>query len=99
MDGLPTKEKHKPLTETVMCNLDPISVWSAGTEALSPTKADDGLASGVKHHDIPDSKKEEDVDNKNEDGGARSQSSKDGEKGVSKRIEVVPSISKHMTNM
>ena len=37
IDGLPTKEEQKPLTETVMCNPDPNAVWSA--EALSPTKA------------------------------------------------------------
>ena len=70
MDDLSTKEEQKPLQETVMCNPAPNAVWSVGTEVLPPTKPDDDLASEDEHHDIPDSKKEEDVDNKNEDGGA-----------------------------
>ena len=47
MDSLSTKEKQKPVSETIMGNPDPNAIWSAGTESLSPTKADDGLASGV----------------------------------------------------
>ena len=98
-DDLPIKEEQKPPTETEMCKTDSNSVWSAGTEALSPTKADNGLASGVEQHDIPESKEEEDGDIKNEDGGAESQSNKKGEKEFPKRIEVVISMSKHMTNL
>ena len=72
-DNLPIKEEQKPPTETEMWKTDSNSVWSAGTEALSPTKADNGLASGVEQHDIPESKEEEDGDIKNEDGEAESQ--------------------------
>ena len=99
MDGFSTKEEQKPLPGTVMCNPAPNAIWSVGTEVLPPTKTDDGLASEVEQYDIPDSKKEEDVDNKNEDDGARSQSNKEGGKGVSKSIEVVPSISEHKTDI
>ena len=82
-----------------MCKPDSNSARPAGTEALSPTKADNGLASGVEQHDIPESKEEEDGDIKNEDGGAESQSNKKGEKEFPERIEVVISMSKHMTNL
>ena len=81
---LSTKEEQKPLPETVRCNPAPDAAWSVGTEVLPPTQTDDGLASEVEHCDIPDSKKEEDVDHKNEDDAARSQSIKEGEKGASK---------------
>ena len=69
-DSLSTKKEQKPLPETVICNPDPNAVWLAGTEARSSTKAEDGLASGGEHHDIPDSKKGKDLENKNEDGEA-----------------------------
>ena len=88
-DDLPIKEEQKPPTETEMCKTDSNSVWSAGTEALSPTKADNGLASGVEQHDIPESKEEEDGDIKNEDGGAESQLNKKGEKEYQKQYSAL----------
>ena len=58
-------EDPKPLPETVRCNLTPNAAWSIGTEVLLPT--DDDLALEIKPCDIPDSKKEGDVDHEDGD--------------------------------
>ena len=60
-------EEQKPLPETVRCNLTPSAAWSVGTEVLLPT--DDDLALEIKPCDIPDSKKEGDVDHDDGDDG------------------------------
>lgn len=60
-------EEQKLLPETVRCNLTPNAAWSVGTDVLLPALTDDDLALEIKPCDIPDSKKEGDVDHEDED--------------------------------
>ena len=68
---------------TPQCKPDSNSVWPAEVE----------------EHDIPESKEEEDGDTKIENGKAKSQSSKKGEKEFPKRTELVLSMSKHIIEL
>ena len=77
------------------CNLTPNAAWSIGTEVLLPT--DDDLALEIKPCDIPDSKKEGDVDHEDGDDALGDQSDEEGEKGASCRIKIMPSINENGT--
>ena len=81
-------EDPKPLPETVRCNLTPNAAWSIVTEVLLPT--DDDSAIEIKPSDIPDSKKEGDVDHEDGDDAPGEQSDEEGEKGASCRIKIMP---------
>ena len=89
-------EDPKPLPETVRCNLTSNIGWTIGTEVLLPT--DDNSAIEIKPSDIPDSKKEGDVDQEDGDDALEDQSDDEGEKGALCRVKIMPGINENGTD-
>ena len=89
-------EDPKPLPATVCSNLTSNVGWTIGTEVLLPT--DDNSAIEIKPSDIPDSKKEEEVDQENGDETPEDQSDNEGANGASCRVKIMPGINENGTD-
>ena len=89
-------EDPKPLPATVCSNLTSNVGWTIGTEVLLPT--DDNSAIEIKPSDIPDSKKEEEVDQENGDETPEDQSDDEGANGALWRVKIMPGINENGTD-